>query len=153
MCLFVGDFDLKGNYKKRLEDKIIAADLAEKIKFVGPTTNMPVVYSICDLVISSSIKPEAFGRIAIEAGAMGKIIVATNIGGSKETVINNKTGFLIEPNNAEQLAQKINQLLNIKDDLRQKICHKARENIVKNFSNDLMLQKTLKIYQELMENQ
>ena len=55
---------------------------------------MPIAYEISDVVISSSIEPEAFGRVSVEAQAMQKPIIASNIGGSNETIIDGKTGFL-----------------------------------------------------------
>ena len=55
---------------------------------------MPLAYKIADIVTSCSIEPESFGRVAVEAQAMKKVIVASDIGGSKETIIDNKTGFL-----------------------------------------------------------
>ena len=54
---------------------------------------MPIAYQLTDVVISASIEPEAFGRVAVEAQAMNRPIIASNIGGSKETVLNGKSGF------------------------------------------------------------
>ena len=56
---------------------------------------MPLAYKISDIVVSASIEPEAFGRVAVEAQSMEKPIIASNIGGSIETIINDKTGFYL----------------------------------------------------------
>jgi glycosyltransferase involved in cell wall biosynthesis len=152
LCLFVGDFAAKTNYKRRLEDKIAKCNLQGKVKFVGTCNNMPVAYSICDVIVSASIEPEAFGRIAIEAQSMCKIIVATGIGGSKETVIDKKTGFLVDLGDVKKMSSRINYVLNLDEDTRNKIGTSARKNVIKNFSNDLMCKKTLAVYQDLFKS-
>ncbi len=113
---------------------------------------MAVTYAIADIVISASIKPEAFGRVAIEAQAMEKLTIATNIGGSKETIIDNVTGFLAQVNDPQNLADKINHVLSISAENSNKITKAARKNILDNFTNNLMYQKTLNIYQNLLKN-
>lgn len=150
LCLFVGDFSNKGDYKKRLEQKITSSNLEGKVRFVGSTNAMAAAYSIFDVIISASTQPEAFGRIAIEAQAMKKVIIATNIGGSIETIIDGQTGFLVDVTNPLHLAQKIDEILSKKHEDREKIGEVARKNVIENFSNDLMCQRTLKIYQNLI---
>ena len=66
---------------------------------------MPLAYAISDVVISSSIEPEAFGRVAVEAQSMEKPIIASNIGGSNETVIDEKTGYLFKAGDAKSLSR------------------------------------------------
>ena len=72
---------------------------------------MPLAYKLSDLVISSSIEPEAFGRVAVEAQAMNKPIIASDIGGSRETVLNGKSGLLYKHNDQEELAKTINKIM------------------------------------------
>ena len=74
---------------------------------------MPAVYSVADIVLSTSIEPEAFGRVSAEACAMSKPVISTNHGGSREIIENNVTGWLVEPNNPEDLANKIIYVLNL----------------------------------------
>lgn len=150
LCIFIGDVANKNDYKKRLENKIIDQNLVGKVKFVGSSTNMQLAYSVCDIIISASTNPEAFGRVAIEAQAMKKIIIATNIGGSKETVIDNETGFLAKNKDAKDLAQKIDFALSLNEKKITQITSKARENVTKNFSNDKLYEETLKIYKSLI---
>ena len=68
---------------------------------------MPIAYKISDIIVSASIEPEAFGRVSVEAQSMEKPIIASNIGGSNETIINNKTGFLFEAGNPKALSKKL----------------------------------------------
>ena len=68
---------------------------------------MPLAYSLADVVISASVEPEAFGRVAVESQSMCKPIIASNIGGSKETIMNKKTGFLYKHDDPRELAKKL----------------------------------------------
>ena len=68
---------------------------------------MPSIYNLSHIIVSSSIEPEAFGRVAVEAQAMEKPIIASNIGGSKETIIDEKTGFLFDSGDSQSLFKKI----------------------------------------------
>ena len=81
-------------YKKKLIRLVEQYRMNNQIKFIDHCKNMVLAYQISDLVVSASIEPEAFGRISVEAQAMKKIIIASNIGGSNETIINDKTGLL-----------------------------------------------------------
>ena len=80
-------------YSKKLINLVQRYRLNKKIKFIQHCKEMPLAYSLADVVVSASIEPEAFGRVSVEAQAMGKPIVASNIGGSKETIINKKTVY------------------------------------------------------------
>ncbi len=150
ICLFVGSDHGHEKFKQKLQEKIISCNLAQKVRFVGNCKDMPVAYSIANLVISASIKPEAFGRIAIEAQAMKKILIATNIGGSLETVINNKTGFLVEPQNAKKMALTIDKALNLDEEEKEEICNNARKHVEDNFSNQKMYKKVIDLYEEIL---
>jgi glycosyltransferase involved in cell wall biosynthesis len=145
-CIMAGSSRNHEEFCKRLEEKIKTHNLEGKIKMVDATKDMPAAYMVSDFVISSSVRPEAFGRIAIEAGAMGKIIIATNIGGSLETVVDNQTGFLVEAGNTSQMAIKIDQVLSLDAAQREIISQKALTRISENFSNEKMSNDTIQIY-------
>ena len=81
--------------------------MTNQIKFIDHCKDMALAYQVSDIVVSSSIEPEAFGRVAVEAQSMEKLIIASNIGGSNETIIDEKTGLLFESGNAHSLSQKI----------------------------------------------
>lgn len=152
-CIMVGSYLGHKKYCQKLEKTIHQNGLEGKIKIVGETKDMPAAYLISDLVISSSIKPEAFGRVAIESGAMGRIIIATNIGGSLETIIDGKTGFLVEPGNVEELAKKIDEILVMEKSTKETICQNAIKHIANNFSNQKMLDATVEFYRHILSTQ
>ena len=108
-AIILGNDQGRNLYKKKLIRLTEQYRMTKQVKFVDHCKNMPLAYQISDLIVSASIEPEAFGRISVEAQSMKKIIIASNIGGSNETIINDKTGFLFESGNPKSLIKKIIQ--------------------------------------------
>ncbi|NBX52357.1 MAG: glycosyltransferase [Proteobacteria bacterium] len=149
-CVMVGSDHGHKKFRKKLEQKIVRENLAEKIRIVGPCRDMQSAYNVSHFVVAPSVRPEAFGRISIEAQASCKIIIATKIGGALETIIDKETGYLVEPNDVNALADIIDFVLQMPKEQAEKMGLAGRKNIEKNFSNDLMCQKTLEVYQKLL---
>lgn len=149
-CVFVGSDHGHKKFRKKIEQQIIAKNLSNKVKFVGLCKDMPVAYSIANLVISASVRPEAFGRIAIEAQSMKKIIIATKIGGSLETIIDEKTGFLVDVNDSDKMAKLIDRVLNMTKDEVIEMGDVARKHIEENFSSKKMCDATIKVYRDMI---
>ena len=93
-------------YKKKLIRLSEQYRLTKQLRFIDHCKDMALAYKVSNIIISSSIEPEAFGRVAVEAQSMQKIIIASNIGGSNETVINEKTG-------SEKLDKSISKIKNV----------------------------------------
>ena len=110
---------------------------------------MALAYKISDVVISSSIEPEAFGRVAVEAQSMEKVVIASNIGGSNETIIDEKTGYLFESGNAKSLSEKILKILNLDETTLKTVGIEGRKNIVKKFNVEKMCFSTYSEYKKL----
>jgi len=113
---------------------------------------MPIAYMISNVVVSSSIEPEAFGRVAVEAQSMEVPIIASNLGGSKETIINNKTGFLFESGNQNALAESIAMVMKKDYNSLKSIGFEGRKNVLKKFDVDKMCQTTFTEYKKLIES-
>ena len=111
---------------------------------------MPLAYKISNLVVSASIEPEAFGRVAIEAQSMEKPIIASDIGGSNETITNNVTGFLFESNNPKSLSKKIIEVLNLDESRLKLIGIEGRKNVIKKFNVEKMCFSTYSEYTKLL---
>ena len=126
--------------------------LNKKVKFISHCKEMPLAYSLADVVVSASIEPEAFGRVSVEAQSMGKPIIASNIGGSKETVINKKTGFLYKHDDPRELAKSLNTVIQLSPDELRFIGNEGRKNITKKFDVETMCQTNLKEYKRLIKN-
>ena len=146
-CLIVGDGDEK--FTVEIEDFITKNNLGDHVRLLGKIEQMNVIYFLSDVAVSASVKPEAFGRIAIEAGSMQRPIIATNIGGSLETVIDGKTGLLVKNGDVDDFALKIDDLLSRSQEEITQMGNKARRRIARNFSSKLMFNKTIAIYEEI----
>jgi glycosyltransferase involved in cell wall biosynthesis len=149
-CVMVGSDHGHKKYRKKIEQKIVRDNLASKVRIVDAFRDMPAAYRLCHFVVAPSVRPEAFGRIAIEAQASSKIIVATKIGGALETVIDEESGFLIEPFDTDALAKVIDKILEMPKEEIDKFGLAGRKNVEDNFSNDLMCQKTIEVYKSLL---
>ena len=103
-------------YAKKLMNLVERYNLNKKIKFIQHCNEMPLAYSLADVIVSASTEPEAFGRVSVEAQSMGKPIIASNIGGSKETIINKKTGFLYKHDDPRELAKSLNTVIQLSPD-------------------------------------
>ena len=125
--------------------------LKNNVFFIPQYKEMPVVYYISDIIVSSSIEPEAFGRISVEAQSMRRTIVASNHGGSMETIIDGKSGFLFENNKPESLAEHLNKLMEMDKDKLQSIGNESRKNILKKFDVEQMCYSTFLEYKKLIK--
>lgn len=146
--LIIGDVVENPSFTKRLRDRIRSHGLEGRILLVGHCTDMPAALMLADIVVSaSSTQPEAFGKVAIEAMAMGKPIVATGHGGSMETIIPGKTGWLVPPLNSGAMSDTILEVLSDPEGA-QRISEEARNWVNEHFTAQSMCRKTLDLYLE-----
>ena len=136
-------------YKKRLIRLVEQYRLINDVIFIDNFELMPIAYKISDIVISSSIEPEAFGRVAVEAQAMEKPIIASNIGGSNETIIDEKTGFLYLSGNSDLLSQKLSHIFDLNDETLKSMGIEGRKNVMKKFNVEKMCFSTYSEYKKL----
>jgi len=149
IALCIGDTDENISFTKKLKDKIRYHGLTEKVKLVGHCDDMPAALILADVVISaSSTQPEAFGKVAIEAMAMGKPVIATAHGGSLETVLPGKTGWLVPPLDSVKLAVAIEDAILNKEKSKQ-FGMEGLNWVNENFTATSMCRKTVDLYQEI----
>ncbi len=137
-------------YKKKLIRLSEKYRLSKQIRFIDHCKDMSLAYKVSDIIVSASIEPEAFGRVAVEAQSMEKPIIASNIGGSTETIIDEKTGFLYEAGNAKSLSNKILRTLNMDENILKSIGNEGRKNIVQKFNVEKMCFSTYSEYKKLL---
>jgi glycosyltransferase involved in cell wall biosynthesis len=137
-------------YKKKLVNLVERYNLNRKIKFINHCKEMPLAYSLADVVVSASIEPEAFGRVAVEAQSMGKPIVASDIGGSKETILNKKSGFLYKFDDPRELAKSLNTVIQLTQEELKSMGNEGRKNITKKFDVETMCSTNLNEYKKLL---
>ena len=137
-------------YKKKLVRLTEQYRLTNQIKFIDHCKDMALAYKVSDIVISPSIEPEAFGRVAVEAQSMEKLIIASNIGGSNETIINEKTGFLFESGDPNALSKMIIKTITMDEMSVQLIGKEGRKNVIKKFNVEKMCFSTYSEYKRLL---
>tara|TARA_Y100001958_G_scaffold11672_1_gene7102 strand:- start:104 stop:862 length:759 start_codon:yes stop_codon:yes gene_type:complete len=137
-------------YKKKLVRLCEQYRMTKQLKFINNCQNMALAYKISDIIVSASIEPEAFGRVAVEAQSMQKTIIASNIGGSNETIIDEKTGFLFDAGDPKALSKKIMRILSMDDTLLKSIGIEGRKNIIKKFNVEKMCFSTYSEYKKLI---
>ena len=151
-CLMVGDLSKHPNCTYRVKTLINSLKLQGRIQIFGHEPNIPNLYGISDIVLSTSILPEAFGRTITEGQAMEKLVIATNIGGAVETISDNQTGFHVKPGDVDDLAEKLEYCFSImKTEKGRKIQKAARQVVIDKFSLDVMLDKTLNLYKKMLK--
>ena len=150
IAIILGNDQGRKIYKKKLVRLVEQYRLVNEIKFVDHLDLMPIAYEISDVIVSTSIEPEAFGRVSVEAQSMEKPIIASNIGGSNETIINNKTGFLFEAGNPRALSEKLSEILNLSEVTLNGIGAEGRKNVKAKFNVEKMCNTTYSEYKKLI---
>ncbi|MBM3556278.1 MAG: glycosyltransferase family 4 protein [Alphaproteobacteria bacterium] len=150
-CLLVGDDQGRNAYRSELESRVRQAGLEGVVLVTGPAQDMPAAYMLADVVVSASTDPEAFGRVAVEAQAMGRPVVATDHGGSRETVIPGETGWLVPPGDAGALAYAIGEALALTPAIRAARAIRARDHALATYTVERMCAATIKVYREILE--
>ena len=149
-AVILGNDQGRDLYKKKLIRLTEQYHLTNQIKFIDHCNDMALAYKVSDIIVSASIEPEAFGRVAVEAQSMQKLIIASNIGGSNETINDEKTGFLFESGNAESLSKKIIRGLTMDETAINQIGKEGRNNIIKKFNVEKMCFSTYSEYKRLL---
>jgi len=148
--VLLGSAQGRDKYRRELEELALRLGLAERLRIVEQSRDMPAAYMLADVVVSASTEPEGFGRVAAEAQAMGRPVVATDHGGARETVLPGETGWLVPPGDAEALAGAVAAALDLTEAQRQVLGGQARRHILEKFSLDAMRQRTLQVYYDLL---
>ncbi len=147
-CVLIGAGDGSQNFQNSLIKKIIKSKLETKIKLIKSTRDIQAAMILGDLIVMPSLTPEPFGRVVLEAQALGKIPIAFDHGGASETIIDGKNGFLAEPINVDSLSEKISYVLSLKSLKREKIGEYAKKFVSKNYSHNKMCNLTLSLYKQ-----
>jgi glycosyltransferase involved in cell wall biosynthesis len=147
-CVLIGAENGSQNFQKNLIDKIIKLKLETKVKLSKSSNDIQAALMLSDIVVMPSVTPEPFGRIILEAQALGKIPIAFDHGGASETIIDGKNGFLADPVKVESLAEKISMALSLKPTSREKMSEFSKKAVSKNFSHDKMCKLTLSLYKQ-----
>ena len=150
LCIIAGTDNGHEDYREELQDMVRERGLEGKVRIAGATNYMAEAYTLSNVVVVPSIQPESFGRVAIEAQAMGKVVVATDHGGARETIVQNETGYLVPPDDAQSMADAIRFALQRDDATVTAMARFAKQHVRNNFSSERMKASTIAVYRELL---
>ncbi len=150
-CVFIGSDQGRSGYREELEQSIEDHGLSGHIRIVDHCDDMPAAYMLAGVVVSASTDPEGFGRVPVEAQAMGRPIVATDHGGAQETIKRGETGWLVSPDDDQLMADAIREALSLQSEHRDVLAERSMKHIKDNFTVEVMVRKTLQVYNELLD--
>jgi glycosyltransferase involved in cell wall biosynthesis len=149
-CLMVGAEQGREGYRRWVDDYVKRAGLEPNVHIVGHCRDMPAAYMLADVVVSASTEGEAFGRVAVEAQAMGRPVVAAAHGGARETIIDGATGWMFKPGDSDALAEALKLALSLTTEERERLSRQSRQHVRERFSRQMMCERTLAVYAELL---
>ncbi len=149
-CFLLGTVGKNSGYQQELIDHIEEKGLSEQVRIVGQCDDMPAAYMISTVVVSPSLVPEGFGRIPIEAQAMGRPVIATDHGGAKESIIRNETGWLVKPDDVSGFARALDEALHLNVKQRAVLATRSMSHVGEHFTVEQMCSKTLDVYAEIL---
>jgi glycosyltransferase involved in cell wall biosynthesis len=149
-AILAGDAQGRDAYEEELRNGIVDAGLSGRVLIAGHISDMALAYAAADVVLSTSTEPEAFGRVAAEASAMNKPVIATDHGGARETVLSDISGLLVPPGNTRALADAITRMAAMDTGMRERMGTAGRAHIVRNFSRERMCADTIALYRSLI---
>lgn len=149
-CVMIGADQGRSEYRAELEQMIADKGLEGRVRIIDHCSDMPTAYMLATVVVSASTDPEGFGRVPIEAQAMGRPVIATNHGGARETIIRGETGWLVAPGNAQALADALRDALALTPQQRAILATRAMGHIAAHFTREKMADETLNVYAELL---
>jgi glycosyltransferase involved in cell wall biosynthesis len=147
MCVLVGSDQGRHRYTSDLERQARRLGIADRLRLVGQCDDMPAALALSDVVVHASIRPEAFGRVVIEAQAMGRPVIASDLGGPVETVRHSETGWRVRPNDPSALAEAIGTALDLDPADRLALGQRARASVP---TVRQMQELTLDVYEEVL---
>lgn len=150
-CVLIGDDQGRSAYRAELEDAIREKNLGGQVRIIPHCKDMPAAYMLSAVVVSASTDPEGFGRIPVEAQAMGRPIIATDHGGARETIMRGETGWLVPPGEDKPLADALKEALSLTPTQRVNLATRAMGHIARHFTREKMTDDTLNVYAELLQ--
>lgn len=151
-AVILGAPEIKTRYQSELEQQIQDLGLQLKVTIQPAMANMPLAYAASDIVVCANTQAEAFGRVIVEAQAMGKPIIASRLGEPKSIIDEGKTGWLFESGNSEELAEKLLHVMDLNDEEGIGYSLMARDSVLKDYTTELMCKRTMGVYQEVLQD-
>jgi glycosyltransferase involved in cell wall biosynthesis len=151
LYVLAGDAQGRHEYTQELEGVARDRGVAESVRIVGHVADMPAAFAAADLAVFPSTDPEAFGRGAVEAQAMGKPVIASDSGGYTETIEAGVSGLLTPPGDAGALAAAIAEVLDMPAEARVRMGEAGAARVRSRYSVAALQQGTLRVYARVLE--
>jgi glycosyltransferase involved in cell wall biosynthesis len=148
-CVLVGSEQRRG-FRRELEASIAGLRLGEQFRVIEDCQDMPAAYMLADVVVSASNEPEGFGRVIVEAQAMGRPVIATDHGGARETIVPGVTGWLVPARHPAALAAAIGEALSLGVGEREGLARRSVTHVAAHFTHQAMCARTIEVYEELL---
>lgn len=150
-CVLLGAADGKRAFVDKLTETGMQLGLEGRFRLTPAVDDMPAALMAADIVAMPSVTPEPFGRVALEAQAMGRLVVAFDHGGASESIVHGRTGWLAKPVDEDSLAECLSKALSFTAAQRQTMAAETRAHIEADFSTDLMCSRTLSVYRQQLK--
>ncbi|MGE3769393.1 MAG: glycosyltransferase family 4 protein [Bdellovibrionales bacterium] len=150
VAVMVGSDQGRDGYRESLEQQVIKRRIQARVFMPGDCSDMPAAYAAADIVVSASIEPEAFGRVIVEAQAMGKPVVVSDLGAVAETAGATGFGWIVPPGDDEALAAAVRQIWALPPEEHARRAAAARQYILQHYTKEKMCADTLAVYRELI---
>jgi glycosyltransferase involved in cell wall biosynthesis len=147
VAVLVGAHQGRHRYADELTRLATRLGIADRVRLVGHCDDMPAALVLSDVVVHASTRPEAFGRVVIEAQAMGRPVIAADLGGPVETVRHGDTGWRVPPNDPDALAVAIGRALDLQPAARAELGQRARASVP---TVRAMQEATLDVYEAVL---
>jgi glycosyltransferase involved in cell wall biosynthesis len=149
----VGSDQGRTKYTRELEKISESLGIGNRVRIIGQVEDIPAALMLSDVVVHASTQAEAFGRVVIEAQAMGRPVIATNLGGPSETVEDGVTGWLTNPGDVTSLARALEEALSMDAGARVALGHRARASVLNGYTLQAMRDATLDVYEAVLGGQ
>jgi glycosyltransferase involved in cell wall biosynthesis len=152
-CVLVGSDQGRTKYTKELEKIGESLGIGDRVRIIGQVEDIPAALMLSDVVVHASTEPEAFGRVVIEAQAMGRPVIAANLGGPSETVEHGVTGWLTNPGDVGSLVEALQEALSMDAEARMALGHRARASVLNGYTLRAMRDATLDVYETVLNGE
>jgi glycosyltransferase involved in cell wall biosynthesis len=149
-CVLVGAEQGQPRFSQRLVARAAELGISERIRLAGECDDMPAALMAADVVVHASTQPEAFGRVVVEAQALGRPVIAADLGGPAETVEHGITGWRVPPGDPAILAEAIEAVLALPGETLGMVGAQARAAVLEHYTVAAMQAATLEVYREVM---
>ncbi len=152
VVVLIGDAQGRSHYRRELLEQAVSGRLSDRVIIADHCDDMPAAYALATLVVMPSLVPEGFGRVPVEAQAMGVPVIASDLGATRETVLPDLTGWLVPPDDPEALAEKIHAVLQLPAAERERLAQQAAARAHEKFALPMMTAATLAVYRAVSNN-